>query len=127
MKDFFVEFTGVYLNITWSPPFTLDVPENNPDISGYCIEIYSRKFSCSAPDVLYSECANYIRLNIKLFIPLEYQCSEINTTIFAVNFEGNGTKSTIQLERCSKKQGVKGMAIIQLAVLLVTTILLFTH
>jgi hypothetical protein len=80
-------FSSDFIYFTWTPPFTLDITDVEPDISGYCIDIINSTTSST----LYSLCG----INETEFIfptPPDNGCQGyIACTVIPVNAVGNGT------------------------------------
>ncbi len=73
------------LNLTWTPPFSLDILGVDPDITGYCVDVVSSTSSAT----LHSEC-NITRAEFtNLLLPTD----SIQFTVTPVNVVGNGTAS----------------------------------
>ena len=78
------------VTLTWTPPFTLDITDINPDIAGYCVDVVSSTSSAT----LHSECG----INVTEFTYLRRPGSACTVYIFAVipvNVVGNGTARAI--------------------------------
>ena len=78
------------ISLTWTAPSTLDIPSENPDIRGYCVDI----FNSSSYTLVHSECG----INDTLFnypTPDDGVCHIYMFTVTPVNVVGNGTKNTI--------------------------------
>ena len=77
-------------NISWSAPFSLDVPYTNPDII-YCLYIHD-KFS-SVPVLL-----NCDIIDTHFILPSNYtKCSDHIVHVIATNPAGNSTPSMLIL------------------------------
>jgi hypothetical protein len=80
-------FASNFISLTWIPPFTLDITDVEPDISGYCIDVINSTTSST----LYSLCG----INETIFsypTPADSWC--IVYTVYPASVVGNGTKAT---------------------------------
>ena len=77
------------ITLTWEPPFTLDIPSEDPDIRGYCVDI----FNSTSNMLIYSECG--IITTLFQFTPKDTVCHNYTFTIIPVNVVGNGTNNTV--------------------------------
>ena len=78
------------ISLTWRAPFTLNILSENPDIEGYCVDV----FNSSSYTLVHSECG----INDTLFnypTPDDSVCHIYMFTVTPVNVVGNGTKNTI--------------------------------
>ena len=89
VSDVIVEYNGPSFIITWTAPFTYQVPFVNPLIS-YCISITNT----SSGSVLVNQTCEL--LNTYYSVELEYDpCVEYSATIIAVNPVGDGQPKVI--------------------------------
>jgi hypothetical protein len=81
-----VEQCTSVITLTWTPPFTLDITQVEPDISGYCVDIINSTSSL----VLFSQCG----INVTVFS--HYKPPENAVFVVTpVNIVGNGTQQNI--------------------------------
>ena len=76
--------------LTWEPPFTLDIPGVDPDITGYCVEVLNL---FPHTEVIYSECG----FNVTEFsypIPPDAGCNIYVFSVTPVNIVGMGEAAT---------------------------------
>ena len=78
------------ITLTWTPPFTLDIRGIKPDISGYCVDV----FTASSSARLHSEC-EITDTKFSYPMPPRNWCDLIIFTITPVNVVGNGTRNTV--------------------------------
>ena len=71
------------LSLTWTPPFTLDIPWVDPDITGYCVDVID--FISSS--LLYSQCG-INRTEFRYSTPLTGAVFRVTP----MNYAGNGTQ-----------------------------------
>ena len=90
MSDIQYTTVGNYYTISWSAPFSLDVPSVDPDIT-YCINIYGKS---SSVQVLLKCDIN----DTFLTLSNATKCSNLVVKIIATNQAGNSTASTTDLE-----------------------------
>ena len=74
------------LSLTWTPPFTLDIPGVDPDITGYCVDV----IDSTSSSLLYSQCG-INRTEFRYSTPL----TEAVFRVTPVNYAGNGTQLNI--------------------------------
>ena len=74
------------LSLTWTPPFTLDIPGVDPDITGYCVDI----IDSTSSSLLYSQCG-INRTKFRYSTPLTGAVFRVTP----VNYAGNGTQLNI--------------------------------
>ena len=74
------------LYLTWTPPFTLDIPGVDPDITGYCVDV----IDSTSSSLLYSQCG-INRTEFRYFTPLAMAVFRVTP----VNYAGNGTQLNI--------------------------------
>ena len=73
------------LSLTWEPPFTLDVTNIRPDITGYCVDVINSTSSVT----LHSECM-IIETLFTYPIPENTNCTVIKFIVTPVNIVGRG-------------------------------------
>ena len=96
------------LSLTWTPPFTLDITDVNPDINGYCVEATLLSLTvCSLCGINMNE-FNYT-------LPPDSACHTYNFTVVPVNIIGNGTSATVLYSHAKK-----GIIIIHAEILMVS-------
>lgn len=83
-----VQDNNVFLS--WTPPYTLDIVGEGPDILGYCVDVVD---DVSAT-MLYSECG-ISATNYSYPLPHSSACMNFIFTIIPVNVVGNGTAASI--------------------------------
>ena len=78
------------VNLTWTPPFTLDIPGVDPDIAGYCVDVVNSTSSAT----LHSQCG----INVTEYtFPLPHElraCDVISCIVTPVNVVGRGQSET---------------------------------
>ena len=84
-----LNLSGTDISLSWTAPFTLDLPYVDPDIT-YCVDVVNS--SCSS--IVLSECdLTVTRFNF--FIPIGRVCDNYTFTVTPVNVVGNGTTVTL--------------------------------
>ena len=76
--------SSALITLTWTPPFTLNITNFSPDISGYCVDVVDHTSSST----LHSEC-NITKTQFSYPIT---DCHVYNFTVTPVNRVGNGTR-----------------------------------
>ena len=76
------------ITLTWTPPFTLDITNIDPDIEGYCVDVVSTTSSAT----LHSQCEIIVTEFTYPFPPRSW-CDEFSFVVTPVNVVGNGTSS----------------------------------
>ena len=79
------------ISLTWTPPFSLDITDIDPDIEGYCVDVIDTSSSL----VVHSECGI---TETQFSYPIPPNISHSLYYVFkviAVNAIGNGTQSVI--------------------------------
>ena len=84
------EFNATHRQLTWSAPFTLDITDEDPDISGYSV---CDNVTGSCEMVTETE---YTYLNLQ--VPVEF-------TVSALNVVGEGNASTVIHDPCNPDEG----------------------
>lgn len=83
----FEEENQLNLKVTWTAPFTLDVPNNYPDIT-YCVDISSLTSVCGI-----------IVTDYGYRFPLGIACVKTyDLSVTPVNMPGNGSRLTVNLD-----------------------------
>ena len=77
------------ISITWEPPFTLDITGEDPDITGYCVDVINSTSSVT----LHSQCG-ITETTFTFPIPTDTNCHAYNFSVTPVNIVGNGTEDT---------------------------------
>ncbi len=81
------------ISLTWTPPFSLDIPGVDPDITGYCVGVVNSTSSL----VIHSQCGiTYTQYN-NTMSPRSTSCDIYTFTITPVNIVGNGTSASVTL------------------------------
>ncbi len=86
---------GSAISLTWTPPFSLDIPNVDPDIAGYCVDVVNSTSSL----VIHSKCgitATQYNYNI-IVSPNDIVCDNYTFTVTPVNAVGNGTSASVTL------------------------------
>ena len=86
-----VDLVDTDISLTWTAPFTLDIPNVDPDIT-YCVDVVN---STSSSRVL-SECGITVT-GFNFSLPVGRVCDNLNIsfTVTPVNRAGNGTAVTL--------------------------------
>ena len=84
-----LNLAGTDVSLSWTAPFTLDIPNNDPDIT-YCVDIVNSTSS----SVVLSECGITVT-EFNFFIPIGGVCDNYTFTVTPVNVVGNGTIVTL--------------------------------
>ena len=84
-----VDLVGTDISLTWTAPFTLDIPNVDPDIT-YCVDVVN---STSSSTVL-SECGITVT-GFNFSIPIGRVCDNYTLIVTPVNVVGNGTAVTL--------------------------------
>ena len=77
------------LSLTWEPPFTLDITNVDPDITGYCVEVVNFTSSLT----LLSQCG-ITETAFTYPIPPDVNCHKYEFTIRPLNIAGMGDTAT---------------------------------
>ncbi len=81
-----------FISLTWTPPFSLDIPDIDPDIT-YCVGVVNLTFSL----VIHSQCdIEDIHYNYTVS-PRSTPCDNYTFTVNPVNIVGNGTSASVTL------------------------------
>ena len=76
--------------LSWTPPFTLDITDVDPDIAGYCVDVVSSTSSAT----LHSECGITVT-EFTYPLPLRSWCDAYTFIVTPVNIVGNGISSSL--------------------------------
>ena len=80
------------ISLTWTPPFSLDITNVDPDITGYCVGVTNSTSSL----VIHSECGiTDTQYNYTVLPPNDIVCDTYTFTITPVNRVGNGTSASV--------------------------------
>ena len=71
------------VTLSWTAPFSLNITTENPDISGYCVDVYS-------PDLIFSQC-EISETAFNYTLPSDSDCYTVTLTVTPVNVVGNGS------------------------------------
>jgi hypothetical protein len=83
--------------LSWTPPFTLDIFNVNPDIAGYCVDVVG-----SSSAMLHSECGITVT-EFTYPLPTMNWCDVYTFTVTPVNVVGNGTLSSLNYQEIQSK------------------------
>ena len=78
------------LTINWTAPFTLDINDVNPDISGYCVDVVNLTSSAT----LFSGCG-ITDTEFDYPEPPDSDCHAYSFTVSAMNVVGRGEANTV--------------------------------
>ena len=70
--------------LSWTAPFSLDITNNDPAISGYCVDVYR------AGSLVHSTC-EVTETEFNYLLPPDGLCHVYTFTVTPVNAAGNGT------------------------------------
>ncbi len=79
------------ISLTWTPPFSLDISNADPDIAGYCVGVVNSTTSlvidshCGITDTQYNYTVS----------PNDTECDTYTFTVTPVNIVGNGTSASV--------------------------------
>ena len=88
MRSFNSTASLAIISLTWEPPFTLDITEIDPDITGYCVDVTSSMIS-------HLECVNKTEFSYP--VPPDAGCNTYSFTITPINIVGHGESSTVSV------------------------------
>ena len=80
-----VDLVDTDISLTWTAPFTLDIPNVDPDIT-YCVDVVNSTSS----SIVLSECGITVT-GFNFSIPIGRVCDNYTFTVTPVNVVGNGT------------------------------------
>ncbi len=81
------------ISLTWTPPFSLDIPNVDPDITGYCVGVVNSTSSL----VIHSQCGITDTQYNYTVSPRSTPCDTYTFTVTPVNIVGNGTSASVTL------------------------------
>ncbi len=79
------------ISLTWTPPFSLDIPGVDPDIIGYCVSVVNSTSSL----VIHSQCGITDTQYDYTVSPRSTPCDNYTFTVTPVNIVGNGTSASV--------------------------------
>ncbi len=79
------------ISLTWTPPFSLDISNADPDITGYCVGVVNPTSSL----VIDSQCGITDTLYNYTVSPNDVVCDTYSFTVTPVNIVGNGTSASV--------------------------------
>ena len=90
VNDLTITVSNSTLFLTWEPPFTLDITSEDPDITGYCVDVVDSTSSTT----LLSQCGiNETEYSYPL--PQDAVCHSYVLSITPVNVIGRGISSSV--------------------------------
>jgi len=89
---------GTTVNVSWTAPFSIDVPSTDPDIT-YCVDIFNT--STAVTTRIYSKCGKNQTHQECEYFPVLIACAEYKLNVTVVNQVGNSVAGTEQV-------GIKG-------------------
>ncbi len=78
------------ISLTWTPPFSLDIPGVDPDITGYCVDVVNSTSSL----LIHSQCGITDTQYNYTVSPRSTPCDTYTFTVTPVNIVGNGTSAS---------------------------------
>ncbi len=81
------------ISLTWTPPFSLDIPSADPDIAGYCVGAVNSTSSL----VIDSQCGITDTHYNYTVSPRSTPCDTYTFTVTPVNIVGKGTSASVTL------------------------------
>jgi len=87
------------VNITWTAPYSIDVPSTDPDIT-YCVDVFNT--STSVPSKIYSQCGINEAYHEIEYYPLLIACTDYKVEVIAENKVGNSTTKMKQVLKGGK-------------------------
>ena len=85
-----ITVSNTTLSLTWEPPFTLDITGEDPDITGYCVDVVNSISSVT----LHSQC-DITMTEFSYPLPQDAVCHRFVLTITPVNVVGRGVSSSV--------------------------------
>ncbi len=79
------------ISLTWTPPFSLDLPGVDPDITGYCVNVVNSTSSL----VIDSQCGITNTQYNYTVSPNGIVCDTYTFAVTPVNIVGNGTSANV--------------------------------
>ena len=95
-----VQDTETFVN--WTAPFTLDISNEEDDISGYCIDVINITSSSS----LFSQCG-INTTQISLPLSLDDACHVNRVTVSPENVVGRGERNAVIYSQIESRMGIK--------------------
>ena len=77
------------ISLSWTAPFSLDIPNTDPDIT-YCVDV----INSTSSTIIHSDCGITVT-EYTYPIPLDNGCHDHAITVTPVNVAGNGQQETI--------------------------------
>ncbi len=81
------------ISLTWTPPFSLDIPGVDPDITGYRVGVVNSTSSL----VIHSQCGITGTQYNYTVSPRSTPCDTYTFRVTPVNIVGNGTSASVTL------------------------------
>ncbi len=81
------------ISLTWTPPFSLDISDVDPDITSYCVGVVNSTYSL----VIDSQCGITDTQYNYTVSPNDTVCDTYTFTVTPVNIVGNGTSASVTL------------------------------
>ncbi len=81
------------ISLTWTPPFSLDIPNEDPDITGYCVGVVNSTSSL----VIHSQCGITDTQYNYTVSTRSTPCDNYTFTVVPFNIVGNGISATVTL------------------------------
>ncbi len=82
---------GSIISLTWTPPFSMDIPGVHPDIVGYCVGVVNSVSSL----VMHSQCGITDTQYNYTVSPNDIVCDTYTFTVTPVNIVGNGKSASV--------------------------------
>ncbi len=79
------------ISLTWTPPFSLNITDVDPDITGYCVGVVNSTSSL----VIHSQCGITDTQYNYTVSPRSTPCDTYTFTVTPVNIVGNGTSASV--------------------------------
>ncbi len=89
------------ISLTWIPPFSLDIPGVDPDITGYCVGVVNSTSS----SVIHSQCGITDTQYNYTVSPNCTVCDTYTFTVTPVNIVGNGTSDSMPVPLSNITEG----------------------
>ncbi len=86
------------ISLTWTRPFSLDIPGVDPDITGYCVSVVNSTSSL----VIHSQCGITDTQYNYTVCTNDIVCDTYTFTVTPVNIVGNGTSASVILPPSGK-------------------------
>ncbi len=88
-----ISILDTIISLTWRPPFSLDITNVDPDITGYCVGVVN--FTSSL--VIHSQCGITDTQYNYTVSPRSTPCDTYTFTITPVNIVGNGEPASVTI------------------------------